>query len=66
VWSVELPPEPASATQARRQAREELASIFPPDALDTVALLVIELVTNAILHAREHRCCCRSRPDPIT
>lgn len=52
MWSVELPPEPASATQARRQAREQLASIFLPDALDTVALLVTELVTNAILHAR--------------
>jgi anti-sigma regulatory factor (Ser/Thr protein kinase) len=52
VWSVELPPEPASATQARRLAREQLASICPPDALDTVALLVTELVTNAILHAR--------------
>jgi len=52
VWSVELPPKPASATQARRLAREQLASIVPPDALDTVALLVTELVTNAILHAR--------------
>jgi anti-sigma regulatory factor (Ser/Thr protein kinase) len=52
VWSVELPPEPASATQARRLAREQLASICAPDALDTVALLVTELVTNAILHAR--------------
>jgi anti-sigma regulatory factor (Ser/Thr protein kinase) len=52
VWSVELPPEPASATRARRLAREQLASICRPDALDTVSLLVTELVTNAILHAR--------------
>lgn len=52
MWSVELPPEPSSATQARRLAREQLASICSPDALDIVALLVTELVTNAILHAR--------------
>jgi anti-sigma regulatory factor (Ser/Thr protein kinase) len=52
VWSVELPPEPASATRARRLAREQLAPICAPDALDTIALLVTELVTNAILHAR--------------
>lgn len=52
MWSVELPPVPASATQARRLAREQLESICPPDALDTIALLVTELVTNAVLHAR--------------
>lgn len=52
MWSVELPPEPASATRARRLAREQLASICPPEALDTIALLVTELVTNAILHAQ--------------
>jgi two-component sensor histidine kinase len=52
VWSVELPPEPASATRARRLAREQLASVCGPETLDTVALLVTELVTNAILHAR--------------
>ena len=52
MWSVELAPEPASATQARSLTREQLASICPPDTLDTIALLVTELVTNAILHAR--------------
>jgi anti-sigma regulatory factor (Ser/Thr protein kinase) len=52
VWSVDLPPEPSSATRARRLVREQLASICAPDALDVVALLVTELVTNAILHAR--------------
>jgi anti-sigma regulatory factor (Ser/Thr protein kinase) len=52
VWSVELPPEPASATQARRLAREQLASICPPEVLEIVVLLVTELVTNAVLHAR--------------
>ncbi len=52
MWSVELPPEPESATRARRLAREQLESLCRPDALETVALLVTELVTNAILHAR--------------
>ena len=50
--SVELPPEPASASRARQLARERLRAVCPPDILDTVALLVTELVTNAILHAR--------------
>lgn len=50
--SVELPPEPASATRARQLARERLSVACPPDVLETIALLVTELVTNAILHAR--------------
>ena len=50
--SVELPPEPASASRARQLARERLRVVCTPDVLDTVALLVTELVTNAILHAR--------------
>ena len=50
--SVDLPPEPSSATRARRFAREELEESYPADTLDTIALLVTELVTNAILHAR--------------
>jgi anti-sigma regulatory factor (Ser/Thr protein kinase) len=52
VLSVELPPEPASATSARRLAREQLALNCPSDVLETASLLVTELVTNAILHAR--------------
>jgi anti-sigma regulatory factor (Ser/Thr protein kinase) len=52
VLSVDLPPEPSSATRARALAREQLESSYPVDTLDTVALLVTELVTNAILHAR--------------
>jgi anti-sigma regulatory factor (Ser/Thr protein kinase) len=52
VLSVDLPPEPSSATRARVLAREQLGSAYPNDTLDTVALLVTELVTNAILHAR--------------
>jgi anti-sigma regulatory factor (Ser/Thr protein kinase) len=51
VVSVDLPPHPSSATRARRIARESV-SACPPDIADTVALLVTELVTNAILHAR--------------
>lgn len=49
--SVDLPPEPSSATRARRIAREHVAQC-PPDVIDTVALLVTELVANAVLHAR--------------
>jgi anti-sigma regulatory factor (Ser/Thr protein kinase) len=50
--SVDLPPEPASASRARTLARERLGASCTRDTLDTVALLVTELVTNAILHAR--------------
>ena len=51
--SVDLPPEPASATRARQLARDRLTvSSATPEVLDTVALLVTELVTNSILHAR--------------
>jgi anti-sigma regulatory factor (Ser/Thr protein kinase) len=52
VFSVDLPPEPASATRARVLARERLCALCTADALDTVSLLVTELVTNGILHAR--------------
>jgi anti-sigma regulatory factor (Ser/Thr protein kinase) len=52
VLSVDLPPEPSSATRARTLAREQLERSCPSDAVDTIALLVTELVTNAILHAR--------------
>jgi anti-sigma regulatory factor (Ser/Thr protein kinase) len=51
VLSVDLPPEPASATRARTLARTRLEAACSDDALETVALLVTELVTNAILHA---------------
>ena len=50
--SVDLPPEPSSATRARSFAREQLEASSPSDTIDDVALLVTELVTNAILHAR--------------
>jgi anti-sigma regulatory factor (Ser/Thr protein kinase) len=51
VLSVELPPDPTSATRARHLARERLRVVCSPEELETVALLVTELVTNAILHA---------------
>ena len=50
--SVDLPPEPSSATRARALARDRLGESCSHDTLETVALLVTELVTNAILHAR--------------
>jgi anti-sigma regulatory factor (Ser/Thr protein kinase) len=52
VLSVDLPPEPSSASRARLLAREQYAKSCSRDTLDTIALLVTELVTNAILHAR--------------
>jgi anti-sigma regulatory factor (Ser/Thr protein kinase) len=52
VLSVDLPPEPSSATRARTLARERLEASCSTDTVETVALLVTELVTNAILHAR--------------
>jgi anti-sigma regulatory factor (Ser/Thr protein kinase) len=52
VLSVDLPPEPSSATRARALTRDRLGESCSPDTLETVALLVTELVTNAILHAR--------------
>jgi anti-sigma regulatory factor (Ser/Thr protein kinase) len=50
--TVDLPPDPSSATRARALAREQLGPSCSDDMIDTVALLVTELVTNAILHAR--------------
>ena len=49
---LELPPEPESPTRARRFARAQLADALPSDAVESVALLVTELVTNAVVHAR--------------
>jgi anti-sigma regulatory factor (Ser/Thr protein kinase) len=52
VIKVHLPPEPASATCARQVTREHLSASCPQDSIDVAALLVTELVTNAVLHAR--------------
>jgi PAS domain S-box-containing protein len=46
-----LPPEPASASAARRFANTVLQEWRETDVADVVALLVSELVTNAVLHA---------------
>jgi two-component sensor histidine kinase len=51
VVSLDLPAIPSSATKARQLARGEVAR-YPADLSNTVALVVTELVTNAILHAR--------------
>ncbi|GAA3935106.1 SpoIIE family protein phosphatase [Streptomyces gulbargensis] len=50
-----FPPVPESVAPARRFVRATLAGTvpgIPPDLLDTTELLVSELVTNALLHAR--------------
>ena len=45
-----LPPEPASASAARRFATEVLETWREGELCDVVTLLVSELVTNAVLH----------------
>jgi anti-sigma regulatory factor (Ser/Thr protein kinase) len=52
VLTLRLPPEPASATRARRVTRTHLAPVCPDDALDVAGLVVTELVSNAVLHAQ--------------
>jgi two-component sensor histidine kinase len=49
--TLNLPPEPASASHARQAAREHLRPTCPSDVVETAALLVTELVSNAVLHA---------------
>lgn len=49
---VELQPVPESARAARRLVSDVLTEIGKPDLADAATLLVSELVTNAILHAR--------------
>ncbi|HVM18389.1 MAG TPA: GAF domain-containing protein [Egibacteraceae bacterium] len=46
-----LPPDPASASAARRFAHAVLRQWEEAELADVVALLVSELVTNAVLHA---------------
>jgi anti-sigma regulatory factor (Ser/Thr protein kinase) len=53
VASIELPPERSAAARARRFTREATARWnLDPDVLADAELLVSELVTNAVLHAR--------------
>jgi anti-sigma regulatory factor (Ser/Thr protein kinase) len=46
-----LPPEPEVVTTARH-ALDQLTNLLPPEKLEDVRLVVSELVTNSILHAR--------------
>lgn len=52
VASTRLPPHPASTRAARAFVAEHLRSWDVEPAIDDATLLVSELVTNAILHAR--------------
>ncbi|WP_262402899.1 ATP-binding protein [Actinomadura sp. CNU-125] len=47
-----LPARPESSALARRFVRGRLEGAVAPDVADTAVLLVSELVTNAVLHAR--------------
>ena len=49
--AVDLPPVGASATEARRLVRDRLVGVLTPDDVEVVALLVTELVGNAVIHA---------------
>lgn len=50
--SIELAPTPASVAMARRWSEDVLASVGASELADTMALLVSELVSNVVLHAR--------------
>lgn len=47
-----LPPAPENVASARRFTRHELDALVPDDTVALVELLVGELVTNAVVHAR--------------
>src|ERR1700722_4255047 len=49
--TMRLPPEPASAGEARRLVHGALQEGVRPADLDAVVLLTSEVVTNAVLHA---------------
>ncbi len=49
---LDLPAEPASVGQARRFVRQVLVGWGLEDTVDVATLLVSELATNAVLHAR--------------
>ncbi len=46
-----LPPDLASAREARSFVRVAVEPLLPAETLDTVELLTSEVVTNALLHA---------------
>ncbi|MFG2499593.1 ATP-binding protein [Streptomyces sp. NPDC048441] len=57
--SFALVPRPGSASQARRLAKAQLMGWdIHEDARDAAALVVSELVTNAIVHTASHRIIC--------
>src|SRR3954447_13011327 len=45
-----LPPEPSSVARARTKVCEAMAHDLPNDDLETVRLLISEVVTNAVRH----------------
>jgi anti-sigma regulatory factor (Ser/Thr protein kinase) len=49
---LELPPEPTSPRRARHFVTTTLVAAGHDDLVDVATLLVTELVTNAVLHAR--------------
>jgi anti-sigma regulatory factor (Ser/Thr protein kinase) len=49
---LQLPAEPASISQARRFVRGAVESLGAEAAVDDAVLLISELATNALLHAR--------------
>ena len=50
--TIELLPTPSSVAQARRWSRDVLDRVGAPELAETMALLVSELVSNVVLHAR--------------
>lgn len=51
LFTVHLPPAPASVSEARRRLRVTLGEIGREDLVDDASLVVSEMVTNALLHA---------------
>jgi len=49
---VQLPPSPASARVARGVVAEALIALGRPELVDDAAMVVTELVTNAVIHTR--------------
>ncbi len=54
--SIELAPTPASVALARRWSVDVLDQVGASELADTMALLVSELVSNVVLHARTPCC----------
>ncbi|MCB0971849.1 MAG: ATP-binding protein [Acidimicrobiales bacterium] len=50
--SIELAPQPTSVSVARHWTTDVLARVDAGEVADTMALLVSELVSNVVLHAR--------------